>query len=232
MLHHVEVSVLSGRPARVFVVDGHPLFRTGVRSALATAGSVAVVGEAATAEDAARSLRDHEPPVDVVLVDLRLPDGSGIDLVRAVSAPAAWSPPPPRVLVISDREDDGAVIAAMRAGARGYLMKDASADELIRAVETVADGGAVLSPFIAARLSAYFTSVPELSGRLAFPELSRREREILDLLARGHDNRRIARILVLSEKTVRNHVSHVFAKLNVTRRVDAMIRARNVGFGA
>jgi DNA-binding NarL/FixJ family response regulator len=136
------------------------------------------------------------------------------------------------VLFVSSSADDHAVMAALRVGARGYMVKGAVREELLRGVRTVATGGAVFSPTVAARLSRYFSAVHELPGRAAFPELTDREREVLDLVARGMNNRRIARQLVLSEKTVRNHVSHIFAKLHVSDRVEAAVRARNAGLGS
>jgi DNA-binding NarL/FixJ family response regulator len=217
--------------ARVFVVDDHPMFRAGVRSALRDVESLEVVGEASTGREAVEALRVVEPGADVVLVDLHLPDRSGIEVIRVITSGPARGGTSPRVLVTSFSEDDVTVVAALRAGASGYLTKKASDVELRRAIETVADGGAVFGPMVAGRLSTYFAAMRELPVRLAFPELTEREREILDLIARGHDNGHIARMLVLSEKTVRNHVSRVFTKLRVTRRTEAAVRARNAGLG-
>jgi DNA-binding NarL/FixJ family response regulator len=217
---------------RVFIVDNHPLFRAGIRFALMDVDSLEIVGEASSGDEAVRTLQSLEPTADVVLVDLQLRDESGIAVTKAIASGNDWRETKPRVLVISSRDDDDAVVAALRAGAHGYLVKKASADELLRAIETVADGGAVFSPTVATRLSTYFSAVHELPVRLAFPSLTVREREVLDLLARGHDNRRIARTLVLSEKTVRNHISRVFAKLNVTKRTEAAVRARDAGLGS
>jgi DNA-binding NarL/FixJ family response regulator len=216
---------------RVFIVDDYPLFRAGVRSVLREIHSLELVGEAATGGDALPVLRELEPPPDVVLVDLHLPDRSAIELTRTMIDQPLRDSIRPRVIVISSQEDDDAVVAARRAGAHGYLIKDTSPEELLRAIETVAEGGAVFGPRVAARLSTYFSAVHELPSRMAFPELTDREREILDLLARGHDNRRIARTLVLSEKTVRNHVSRVLTKLQVSKRAEAMVRARDAGLG-
>jgi DNA-binding NarL/FixJ family response regulator len=216
---------------RVFLVDDHPMFRAGVRLAIEDIDQLAVVGEAATGEEAVRALRGPEPGVDVVLMDLWLPGLSGVEALQLIRPDPASSDAAPRVLIVSVSAADDAVVAALRAGAHGYLMKGAPRAELVRAVQTVACGGAVFSPAVAARLHAYFSAVYELPSRAAFPQLTDRERQILDLLARGHDNRRIARELVLSEKTVRNHVSHVFAKLEVNDRAAAALRARAVGLG-
>ncbi len=216
---------------RVFVLDSHQLVRAGVRSAFNDIRGVRIVGEAACCEEALRALKEMDPAPDVVLVDLEFPDRARVALVRAVAIDALGTGVPPRVLVFSACGDDEAVVAALRAGARGFIAKNVSTRELLRAIVTVADGGAVFSPDVAERLSGYFSAMHELPHRLAFPQLTDREREILDLLARGHDNRRIARTLVLSEKTIRNHVSRVFAKLQVTRRTEAALRARDAGLG-
>lgn len=218
----------------VFLVDDHPMFLEGMRVALESSGEVEVVGEAFRGEDAVDFVGMLGPAVDVVLMDLRLPGMSGLEAIRAITADSgsnADRPYRPRVLVVSMFEEDDEVVAALRAGAHGYVAKEASRDELLRAVRTVADGGAVFSPAIARRLGTYFSAVHELPSRAAFPHLTDREREILDLVARGYANRRIARALVLSEKTVRNHVSRVFAKLQVTDRSAAAMRARDAGLG-
>ena len=160
-------------------------------------------------------------------MDLNLPDGSGVDATRELlrGHPAA------RVLVITMSDTDDAVIAAMRAGARGYVVKGAGRDELLHAIRTVASGGAVFSPAVADRLGSWFSGLAARPGRELFPELTDREREVLELLARGYDNPRISRTLVLSDKTVRNHVSTILAKLDATDRADAVMRARRAGLG-
>ena len=160
-------------------------------------------------------------------MDLNLPDGSGIEATRNVLAVS----PDSHVLVITMSADDDAVVAAMRAGARGYVVKGAGRHDLVQAVTTVAAGGAVFSPTVAARLGSFFSGLAAQPGREMFPQLSDREREVLDLVARGLDNRRIARALFLSEKTVRNHVSTVFSKLDVPDRAEAIARARRAGLG-
>jgi DNA-binding NarL/FixJ family response regulator len=212
--------------SRVLLVDDHPLFRDGVRAALTGASDLEVVGEAEGVQAALEAARALQP--DLVLMDLNLPDGSGIDATRALVAEL----PGVRVLVMTMSAEDEAVLAAMRAGARGYVIKGAGRDELLHAVRTAASGSAVFSPAVADRLGAFFASVAALPWQEAFPQLTEREREVLDLVARGHDNRRIARELFLSEKTVRNHVSNVFTKLDVEDRATAMVRARNAGMGA
>ncbi|GLZ37024.1 response regulator transcription factor [Actinokineospora sp. NBRC 105648] len=215
----------------ILLVDDHPLFRSGTRAAIEGSPDLDIVGEAATAEEALALLAGERARVDVVLLDIQLPGASGIELARAITEDGVLGEPAPRVIIVSITEDDDSVVAALRAGALGYLLKGVSRDELLRAVRTVAAGGAVFSPSIAGRLRRYFSAVHELPGRVAFPELTERERQVLDLIARGHTNRRIARKLVLSEKTVRNHVTHVFTKLRVRDREAAAVRARDAGLG-
>lgn len=209
----------------VLLVDDHPLFLDGVRAALSASPGIEVVGEAHDRRQAVEQAHALRP--DVVLMDLNLPDGSGIDATREILAAA----PDTGILVITMSADDDAVVAAMRAGARGYVVKGAGRADLLHAVATVAAGGAVFSPAVAARLGSYFSGLAAQPGREMFPQLSEREREILDLVARGHDNRRIARELFLSEKTVRNNVSTVLGKLDVADRAEAISRARRAGLG-
>lgn len=210
---------------KVLVVDDHPLFIDGVRAALTGAPGLEVVAEAHTLAEARALVDQHEP--DVVLMDLSLPDGSGIDATRELVA----QHPGVRVLVITMSADDDAVVAAMRAGARGYVVKGAGRADLISAVTTVAAGGAVFSPAIAERLGAFFSGLAAQPGRELFPQLSEREREVLDLVARGYDNRRIAATLFLSDKTVRNNVSTILTKLGAVDRAEAVLRARRAGLG-
>jgi len=211
---------------RVLLVDDHPLFLDGVRAALAGADDLEVVGTATDVASAVEQARTTTP--DVVLMDLNLPDGSGIEATSSVLAQS----PHARVLVMTMSSDDDAVVAAMRAGARGYVVKGAGRTDLLHAVRTVAAGGAVFSPTVADRLGAFFSGLASQPAREAFPQLTEREREVLDLLARGYDNRRIARELFLSDKTVRNHVSNVLARLGAEDRTDAVQRARRAGLGA
>jgi DNA-binding NarL/FixJ family response regulator len=210
---------------RVLLVDDHPLFLDGVRAALASQPDLEIVAEAHSVAEAHRLAGEHE--VDVVLMDLNLPDGSGIDATRDLLA----AHPGLRVLVITMSAEDDAVVAAMRNGARGYVVKGAGRTDLISAVTTVAAGGAVFSPAVAERLGGFFSGLAAQPGRELFPQLSEREREVLDLVARGHDNRRIAQALFLSDKTVRNHVSTILTKLDVADRSEAIQRARRAGLG-
>jgi DNA-binding NarL/FixJ family response regulator len=208
---------------RVAVVDDHPVFRLGMAGLLASLEGIEV---ACQAESAAEAMERIDASVDVVLMDLHLGEDSGIettrDLVRALPGLA--------VLVITMDEDDESVVAAMRAGARGYLLKSASPAEVERGIRAVANGEAILGPQVASRAMATLTS-GRTAVRVPFPELSDREREVLDLLARGYDNATIARRMVLSPKTVRNHVSNVLTKMGVPDRAAAIIRARDEGLG-
>src|SRR3954452_1823751 len=208
---------------RVLVVEDHPLFRKGVVALLESVPDVAVAGVATTGEDAVSLAAELRP--DVVLMDLQLPGISGIEATRAIVGAA----PDVRVLVLSLFEDDDSVFLALRAGARGYVLKDADEDELTGAVRAVARGEAIFSRAVAGRVLAFFAA-PRPQPQV-FPELTDREREILSLIAAGHPNPAIARQLFLSPKTVANYVSAIFAKLQVADRAEAMIRAREAGLG-
>ncbi|WSY19051.1 response regulator transcription factor (plasmid) [Embleya sp. NBC_00896] len=210
----------------VVIVDDHPLFRAGLRAALESAGDITVVAEAETAAAAPEVVAAHRP--DLVIMDLTLPDGSGIEATRRIVAETTGVP----VLVLTMSDDDGSLLAAMRAGAGGYLVKGAARDEVLHAVRTVAAGGAVFGAQTAVRLTALLAGSAQRDDERLFPELTARECEVLDLLARGLDNRHIARRLFLAEKTVRNHITHIFEKLHVGSRAEAVARARDFGLGA
>ncbi|GAB2883321.1 response regulator [Nocardioides pacificus] len=208
---------------RVAVVDDHPVFRLGMVGLLGSLPGFEVVAQATTVEEAHAVV---DARVDVVLMDLRLGEGSGIeatrDLVRRM--------PDLKVLVVTMQEDDESVVAAVRAGARGYLLKSATPDEVERAVRAVANGEVILGPKVAARAMSVLLG-GRTAARVPFPELTDREREVLDLLARGFDNATISRRLVLSPKTVRNHVSNVLTKIGAADRAAALLRAREQGLG-
>jgi DNA-binding NarL/FixJ family response regulator len=210
-------------PTRVVVADDHPLFRRGLRGVLAATPEIDVVGEAATGEEAIERTRELEP--DVVVMDLHMPGLNGIDATRRIVAER----PHVGALVLTMFEDDDSVFAAMRAGARGYLLKGADAEDTVRAILAVAAGEAVFGPAIARRLMAFFAAGS--GAARPFPELTEREREILELVAHGRDNQTIARRLFLSPKTVRNNVSNIFTKLQVTDRAQAIVKAREAGLG-
>lgn len=208
-------------PIRVLIADDHPHFRDGMRALLLSAPDVEVVGEAGDGEKAISMAERLQP--DVVLMDLNMPGVGGIEATRRI----IHTSPHIAVLVVSMYEDDDSVFAALKAGARGYLLKGALKAEILRSIRAVTSGEAIFGPAIARRLMGYFaTPRPE-----AFPELTEREREVLDLIARHETNPEIARKLHLSEKTVRNHVSNIFAKLQVADRAGAIIRAREAGLG-
>lgn len=209
---------------RVLVADDHTLFRKGVRALLGTLPGVEIVAEAATGEEAVAAAARVRP--DLVLMDLGMPGGGGLAAIRAVTA----ARPEVNVLVVTMFEDDDSVFAAMRAGARGYVLKDMDADDFTRAVLAVGRGEALFSRAIAARLITFFAQVPRAgAGDGAFPELTDSERNVLRLMAGGAANPAIARELHLSPKTVRNYVTSIFRKLQVADRAQAIVRAREAG---
>ena len=208
----------------VVVVDDHPMFRLGMVALLSSLPDIEVVGEAGSVAEAVAVVDRTEP--DLVIMDLQLPDGSGITATEQLLARR----PQTGVLVVTMFSDDDAVFAAMRAGARGYLVKGAGQDEIERAVRAVANGEVILGPPIAQRAAALF-AVRRAAAPSPFPELTEREHEVLELLARGLDNQAIAHRLVISDKTVRNHVSNVFTKLQVPDRPRAIVKAREAGMG-
>ncbi len=214
---------------RVAVVDDHPVFRMGMTALLTSLPAITVVGQADSAANARELLLgpSAEPmPVDVVLMDLDLGDGSGVDLTRELTRLR----PEVRILVVTMHEDDDAVVASVRAGARGFLVKSATPDAVERAVRAVAAGELILSPAVAEKAMAYVLG-GQRSARVPFPQLTAREREVLDLVAGGLDNTAIAARLSLSPKTVRNSVATVLAKLSLRDRSAAIVRARAEGLG-
>lgn len=211
-------------PVRVLIADDHPVFRDGLASLLATQPDVDVVATAGDGAEAVALAAEHEP--DVVVMDLQMPVMNGIDATRRL----AETQPGVRVLVFTMGEEDGTVLAAMRAGARGYLVKGASQDEVARAISTVQAGGLVFGASLALRI-ADLLSGSATPDRTAFPQLTERELEILDLIAAGRNNAQIASALYLAPKTVRNNVSNILAKLQATDRAEAIIRARDAGLG-
>jgi DNA-binding NarL/FixJ family response regulator len=208
---------------RVLIADDHPLVRQGLKAALAPVPDVEVVAEAATGQAAVREAVLHQP--EVVVMDLQMPNLNGIDATREL----ARAVPSTAVLVLTMFDDDDWVFAAMRAGARGYVLKGAEQQEIARAIMAVAAGEAIFGPAVATRVLAYFATPPVTPA--AFPELTAREHEVLDLIAAGHTNHQIAEHLGLSAKTVANHISAIFAKLQVADRTQAILRARDAGLG-
>jgi len=210
---------------RVLVADDHPMYRYGLRTLLEATPDLEVVGEAATGVEAVTAAAKLQP--DIVVMDLNMPGLNGIDATRAILR----ANPGTGVLVLTMFDDDESVFAAMRAGARGYLLKGADKDEIARAALAVASGEAIFGPAVAQRVIDYFSTARPAGQPPAFPELTEREHEILELIAQGHRNPAIAKQLVLSPNTVRNHVSSIFAKLQVADRAQAIIRAREAGLG-
>ncbi len=211
---------------RTLIADDHPLFRDGMRGLLDSLADTEVVGEASSGEEAVELAKDLQP--DVILMDIKMPGMNGIEATREI----LHTRPCTGVLVISMFEEDDSVFAAMRAGAKGYLLKDSSGEEVVHAIRAVASGEAVFGPGIAQRLTSFFSAPsPAAVPRRVFPELTEREEEVLSLVARGESNQQIAQELFLSLKTVRNHVSNIFLKLQVSDRAQAVIRAREAGLG-
>ncbi len=204
----------------VLLVDDHPLFLDGVRAALTGAPDIEVVGEAHDCREAVEKAATLRP--DVVLMDLNLPDGSGIDATRDILAAA----PETGILVITMSDDDDAVVAAMRAGARGYVLKGVAARELVSIVRSVAAGEVYVTPSLATSLLVELTSPAGRSAASPLADLTEREREILELVAGGDSNKEIASRLGLSEKTVKHHMTNILQKLQVRNRVEAALLAK------
>lgn len=209
---------------RVLIADDHTLFRSGLRALLNLFSDIQIIGEASTGEETVVKALELQP--DIVLMDIQMPGVNGIEATRQIVNRS----PKTGVIVVTMFEDDSSVFSAMRAGARGYILKDAGEEEVLRAIRGVASGEAIFGPAIARRL-VYFFSKPQVKSGVVFPELSEREREILDLIARGETNAEIVQQLVLSPNTVRNHISNIFSKLQVADRAEAIIRAREAGLG-
>jgi DNA-binding NarL/FixJ family response regulator len=209
---------------RVLVADDHPAFRRGLDLMLGAVDDIEIVGFAENGAKAVELSEELSP--DVVLMDLRMPDLDGIEATRRINRLEAA----PAVVVLTMFEDDDSVFAAMRAGARGYLLKGADQDEIVRAVHAAAAGEAIFGAEIAARVIRHFASGSG-SNAAAFPALTDREREVLELIAAGKGNATIAHELTISLKTVRNHVSNIFTKLQVSDRSSAIVKARQAGLG-
>ncbi len=210
---------------RVLVVDDHPVFRHGLSALLSATEEVVVIGEGSTGLDAVRLAGELDP--DVVVMDLNMPGIDGVEATRRISA----AHPLMGILVLTMFEDDDSVFAAMRAGARGYLVKGADSPDVLRGIVAVANGEAIFGPSVAQRVLRYLTRPLSAEDVHVFPTLTTREREVLSLMAAGHSNGRIAISLSLSPKTIRNNVSSIFGKLQVADRAEAIVRARRAGLG-
>jgi DNA-binding NarL/FixJ family response regulator len=213
-------------PLRVLIADDHPLFRKGMRALVEALPDTEVAGEAATGAEAIALAASLAP--DVIVMDLQMPGGSGIVAARAILNAS----PHNRILMVTLSEDNESVFTALRAGARGYVLKDAGEAEMARAIQAVGRGEAIFSPAIATRLMDFFAAPHPAVPREMFPTLTDREREILGLIAQTHTNADIAQQLSLSVKTVHNYVSNIFSKLQVADRAQAIVRAREAGLGA
>lgn len=208
---------------RILVADDHVLFRQGLMALVEAEPGLELAGEVATGEAAVEAALRLQP--DVVLMDIRLPGISGVGAARLITTAS----PHVAVLILTMFDDDHLVLASMRAGARGFLLKDAGRDDVVRAIRAAGNGEAIFSPAIARRFIEYFGVLRPPPLRTAFPELTEREREVLALVAEGARNPAIARQLGISPKTVRNHLSNVLSKLQVADRAEAIIKAREAG---
>jgi DNA-binding NarL/FixJ family response regulator len=210
-------------PVRVLIADDHPLFRDGLTALLTDGADTELAGTATSGTEAVDLARETQP--DVVVMDLRMPGLNGIEATRRIVADS----PHIAVLVLTMFDDDDSIFAALRAGARGYLLKGADREQILRAVHAAASGEVVFGADLAARMLGYFTAAA--APPPVFPQLTGREREVLELVAQGRANAAIAARLSLSQKTVRNHVSNILAKLQVADRAQAIVQARDAGLG-
>jgi DNA-binding NarL/FixJ family response regulator len=205
---------------RVLIADDHPVFRFGMKALLSTEADMKIVGEASDGRETMKLAADLKP--DVILMDINMPEVNGIEATRQI----VRAHPGIAILMVTMLDDDS-LFSAMRAGARGYLLKGAEGEETLRAIRAAAAGEAIFSPRVAERLIHYFDNSSAAQSKEPFPDLTPREREILDLIAQGLTNHAIAERLVLSPKTVRNQVSTIFSKLEVASRGEAIVKARN-----
>lgn len=214
---------------KLLIADDHALFREGIRALLLAVPDIVCVGEAATGEEAITQVTELQP--DVVLMDINMPNLNGVEATRRI----LQSSPDIGIIMVTMLEDDASVFAAMRAGARGYVLKGSHHNEMLQAIRAVAQGQALFGTAVAGRMMRFFQSGSQLARQTAdtplFPDLTEREREVLELIARGKNNSDIAELLVVSPKTVRNHITNIFSKLQVADRAEAIIKARDAGLG-
>jgi DNA-binding NarL/FixJ family response regulator len=216
---------LAAGPIRIVLADDHPVYRDGLRALIDRSPDLELVGEAATGLEVVAMAASGTP--DVILMDIAMPGITGIEATRQI----LQTQPDVRILVLTMSEDDDSLFAAMRAGARGYLPKDADSQDLVRAIRAVAVGDVIFGESMATRLQSFFRADRVRPASDPFPELTDREDEVLELIARGRSNTEIARRLEISDKTVRNHVANIFNKLHVADRSQAIVRAREAGLG-
>jgi DNA-binding NarL/FixJ family response regulator len=214
-------------PIKLMIADDHKLFREGVKALLSVTEDIEIIGEAGDGNTVLEKCKALQP--DIILMDINMPGIDGIQATQQILA----KHPKIGIIMLTMLEDDASVFAAMRAGARGYLLKGADSSEMLSVIRAVAEGQALFGPAIAKRLMNYFS---ELGARSAsslqdspFPELTERELEVLRLISQGHNNQEISHKLVLSPKTVRNHITNIFSKLQVADRAQAIVRARQAG---
>lgn len=207
----------------ILIADDEPAFRSGLRALLKSADELALIGDAETGSEAIRLAAELQP--DIILMDINMPGINGIEATRRILNTS----PHIGILILTMFEDDDSVFAAMRAGARGYLLKGTLKAEILRAIQIVVGGGVVFGAAIAQRMMRYFAGVKPIESSDLFPELTEREREILGLIAEGRNNAEIAQRLTLSGKTIRNHITNIFSKLQVADRAQAIVRARDAG---
>ncbi|HSR57016.1 MAG TPA: response regulator transcription factor [Candidatus Binataceae bacterium] len=219
------MAILKMDKVRILIAEDSAPFRQGLRNLLQSVDDVEVLGEATTGDETIQLANQLQP--DVILMDIQMPGVNGIEATRQI----IFASPHISILMLTMFEDDESVFAALRAGARGYLLKGALKAEIVRAIRGVASGEAIFGPVIARRLMQYFSAPRPTAPPQAFPELSERELEILDLIAQHYTNVEIAERLSLAPKTVRNYVSNIFTKLQVADRAQAIMRAREAGFG-
>lgn len=216
-------------PIRILIADDHALFREGVHAILKSVPDIEIVGEAGTGQEAINLASDLTP--DVILMDIQMPDLNGVEATRRILA----AQPDAGIIIVTMLEDDDSLFSAMKAGARGYVLKGADKVEMLKSIRAVAGGEALFGPAIAVRLLNLFQEnrprPRDESPSIPFPELTDREREVLACIAHGDTNAQIAEGLTISLKTVRNHVSNIFTKLQVVNRAQAAIKARDAGLG-
>jgi DNA-binding NarL/FixJ family response regulator len=212
-------------PVRILIVDDHTLFREGVRAILKAVSDFEIVGEAATGEEAIDKVSTLKP--DIILMDIQMPDINGVEATNKILK----EHPEMGIIILTMLEDDDSLFSALRAGARGYVLKGADKAEMVKSIRAVANGEALFGPAIANRLTRFFKNPGRMKKQSAFPELTDREFEVLELIAKAHNNQEIAENLHISIKTVSNHISNVFNKLQVADRTEAIFKARDAGLG-